>query len=115
MPLRYLMDEQVPKAITVGLRAQGIDVITALEDGSDGLEDAPLLQRAAALGRVLFTRDKDFLKIGASLQRQGGFFAGIVYAHQVHVGIGVCVEDLVLMGSLMEAEEMHNAVKHLPL
>jgi hypothetical protein len=72
MALRFFMDEQVPKAITVGLRAQGIDVITALEDGSDGLDDAPLLQRAAALERVLFTRDKDrrlLAKTGTFLRR----------------------------------------------
>jgi hypothetical protein len=43
------MDVHIPKAITVGLRSQGIDVLTAQEDGIARLADAELLQRAGEL------------------------------------------------------------------
>jgi Domain of unknown function (DUF5615) len=55
MPLALYMDHHVPRAITVGLRLRGVEVITAYEDGASELEDAALLDRATTLGRVLFT------------------------------------------------------------
>jgi len=55
------MDHNVPRAITVGLRLRGVDVITAYEDGADDMDDSALLDRATELGRVLFTHDDDLL------------------------------------------------------
>jgi predicted nuclease of predicted toxin-antitoxin system len=55
------MDEHVPRAISVGLRLRGVDVLTAQEDGLRNTPDADLLDRATALGRVIFTQDDDFL------------------------------------------------------
>ena len=34
------MDHNVPRAITVGLRLHGVDVITAYEDGADDMDDS---------------------------------------------------------------------------
>jgi len=61
MPLAFNMDQHVPRAITLGLRLSGVDVLTAYEDGASGWDDAALLGRASALERVLFTRDDDLL------------------------------------------------------
>ena len=47
------MDVHVPRAITEGLRLRGVDVLTAQEDRTARLTDAELLDRAAALDRVL--------------------------------------------------------------
>ena len=55
------MDEQVPKPITVGLRQRGVDVLTVQEDNRTGVPDPILLDRAAELGRVIFSQDDDFL------------------------------------------------------
>ena len=46
MPISFYMDHHIPKAITVGLRLRGVDVITAHEDGADQLSDDLLLKRA---------------------------------------------------------------------
>ena len=100
MPLGFYMDHHVPSAITNGLRLRGVDVLTAHEDGTQRLEDPALLDRAGALGRVLFTRDDDFLKEAALRQQQGIFFAGVIYAHQLRVSIGVCIENLELIAKL---------------
>jgi hypothetical protein len=45
-------DHHVPRAIVVGVRQQGIDVLTAEADGTADHDDVLLLQRAADLGRV---------------------------------------------------------------
>jgi predicted nuclease of predicted toxin-antitoxin system len=48
------MDEHVHRAITIGLRLRGVDVLTATPD--------PLiLDRALELNRVMFSQDQDFL------------------------------------------------------
>ena len=61
MSVRFYMDVHVPRALTEGLRLRGTDVMTAQEDGARRLGDPELLDRAAALGCVLFTRDTDLL------------------------------------------------------
>ena len=40
------MDQHVPRAIIVGLRLRGIDVITAFEDDAGEMTDSALLDRA---------------------------------------------------------------------
>ncbi|MFQ5963250.1 MAG: DUF5615 family PIN-like protein [Candidatus Scalinduaceae bacterium] len=56
------MDHNVPRAITDGLRARGVNIITAFEDGATDVNDPELLDRASELGRVLFTRDYNLLQ-----------------------------------------------------
>lgn len=75
------MDEQVEGAITRGLQARGVDVLTAQEDGMDDTPDPALLDRAGELGRLMLTRDVDFLIEAARRQRSGETFVGVVYAH----------------------------------
>ena len=55
MTVAFYMDEHVPRAISVGLRLRGVDVLTAQEDGLRNTPDAVLLDRATAIGRVIFT------------------------------------------------------------
>jgi len=52
MPLPFYFDQHVPAAIGRALRLRGVEVLTAYEDGSDRLEDEPLLLRATALFSV---------------------------------------------------------------
>lgn len=80
MTLRFYMDVNVPAAITKGVRARGVDVLTAQEDGTRQLPDPGLLDRALALGREMFTQDTDFLREAARRQQTGESFAGLVYA-----------------------------------
>lgn len=109
------MDVNVPYAVTTGLRLRGIDVLTAQEDGASELKDSELLERAAALGRVLFTQDEDLLREAARRQKTGKRFAGVVYAHQLNVTIGQCVNDLELISRASDPQEWVNCVGHLPL
>jgi predicted nuclease of predicted toxin-antitoxin system len=109
------MDVHVPSAITDTLHRREVDVLTAQEDGSARFDDPRLLTRATALGRVVFTRDEDFLIEGARRQRDAEEFAGIIYAHQLRVTIGQCVQDLELIAKAYEPQEMSGRIEHLPL
>lgn len=115
MSLSYYMDAHVRAAVTNGLRQRGVTVLTAQEDGTDQLDDPPLLDRATALGDVLFTQDVDFLIEAARRQRAGERFTGVVYAHQLRVPIGRCIDDLELLGKVYDPVDMENRVEYLPL
>src|SRR5215211_422413 len=115
MTVALYMDHHVSKAITVGLRLRGIDVITAHEDGADQLDDIALLKRAHELGRALFTQDDDLLEEAAKCQRENIPFSGVIYGHQLRVTIGVCVQDLEIIAKSGESEDLKNRVVFLPL
>ena len=108
------MDHNVPRAITVGLRLRGIDVITAYEDGADDMDDSSLLDRATELGRVLFTHDDDFLAEATKRQQEDVPFGGVIYAHQMGTTIGVCISNLELISNIGEPEDLLNRVQFLP-
>ena len=61
MAIRLYIDHNVPRAITDGLQLRGIDLTTSREDGTSEWGDPELLDRAAELGSVLFTRDYNLL------------------------------------------------------
>ncbi len=109
------MDVHVPQGITDALRARNVDVTTAQEDSYAQAEDPAVLLRATALNSVLFTRDQDFLQICAAWQREGRFFSGVIYAHQLRVTIGRCVQDLTVIAEVGTLEDLANRVEHLPL
>jgi Domain of unknown function (DUF5615) len=108
MPLPIYMDVHVPIAITEGLRRRAIDVLTCQEDGTTEEDDEPLLARATESGRLLFTQDEDFLRIAAQWQRSGKPFLGILYAHQQGASLGRLVEDLELIATCAEPDELSN-------
>jgi hypothetical protein len=115
MPLALYMDQHVPRAITLGLRLRGVDVLTAYEDGASLLPDPALLDRATTLGRVLFTQDDDLLAEATQRQMSGVPFGGVIYAHQLRVSIGQCVQDLELIAQVSEPEEFRNQILFPPL
>lgn len=115
MSLAFYMDHHVPKAIINGLRLRGVDVLTAYEDGANEYEDDDLLDRATELQRVLFTQDDDLLSKAAKRIQKGVPFYGVIYAHQLRVSIGVCVNDLVIIAQAGESEDIIGRVQFLPL
>jgi Domain of unknown function (DUF5615) len=115
MPLKLYMDHHVPRAITLGLRLRQVDTITAFEDQAHEIADDELLDRATALGRVLFTQDDDLLAEATQRQRAGIAFGGVIYAHQADVSIGQCVQDLEIIAAAGSAADVVNHVIYLPL
>jgi predicted nuclease of predicted toxin-antitoxin system len=94
---------------------RGVDAITAYEDDASRLTDSELLDRASRLQRVLFTQDDDLLSEAAKRQRDGIPFNGVIYAHQLRVSIGTCVEDLEFIAKAGEPEDLIGRVEFLPL
>lgn len=115
MAVALYMDHHVPRAIAIGLRLRGVDVVTAFEDGASRMEDPELLDRAGALGRVLFSQDDDLLVEAARRQQEGISFTGVVYAHPLRISIGTCIRDLELIAKVGEPEDLIGRVQFLPL
>jgi len=112
--VKLYMDVHIPKAITEQLRRRGVDVITAIEDGSAELPDDELLERASLLERVLFTQDIGFKAMAEDWQRQGRPFAGLLFGHQLRGTIGQFVTDLEIIALGSEPDEWFNTVEYLP-
>lgn len=115
MSVRFYFDVHIPYAIALGLRLRGVDVLTSQEDGTRELADDRLLDRATALGRVLFSQDQDLLREAQKRQQHGELFGGVIYAPQLGLAIGQCIDDLELIAQCTEPEEWHNRLDYLPL
>ena len=127
MAIALYMDVHIPKAITVGLRFRGVDVLTAQTaqvdnaaqtaqvDNAAQLDDSSLLDPASSLGRVLFTFDDDLLAEAHKRQSEGIAFAGIIYVHLLEVSVGPCIEDLEIIAKAGEPVDLANQVEFLPL
>ncbi|MFN2480121.1 MAG: DUF5615 family PIN-like protein [Pyrinomonadaceae bacterium] len=109
------MDVHVRRAVTLGLRLRGVDVLTAQEDGAGELDDSRLLDRASLLRRVLFTQDDDLLREAAERQQTGKTFAGVIYCHQLNATVGQCIDDLELIAKVTELNEWGGRLIYLPL
>jgi len=104
--VKFYTDEHVARAIVRGLRARGVDVMTAAEAGLSGAADSEHLQRAWSESRVTLTQDHDFLRLHA----EGIEHAGIAYAPQ-HSSIGEIIRWLMLIFQVLNADEMRGRVE----
>lgn len=108
------MDQHVPAAITEGLRRRGVDVLTTQQDGTSRSDDEPLLARATALGRVLFTQDDDFLALAHEWRHSGREFAGLAFAAQTGITYREAIEGLELIAKASDLGDVRNQVYFLP-
>ena len=115
MSLAYYMDENVERAISLGLAGRGVDVLRAQDDGHSNTPDEIVFQRANALGRVLVSEDADMLVYATSQLRAGEGFTGVVFWHQQTLSIGTVIRDLELLSLAGFAEDVRNRVTFLPL
>jgi predicted nuclease of predicted toxin-antitoxin system len=108
------MDEHVHRAITIGLRLRGVDVLTVQEDGLTATPDSLILDRALKLNRVMFSQDQDFLIEAHHRQNMGIPFAGVIYARQL-LAVGDCIRDLEILTKACDLEDLANRVEYIPL
>jgi len=64
---------------------------------------------------VLFTQDEDFLREAIRRQRTAQEFAGVIYAHQLRVNVGLCIHDLELLAKIYDPADMANRIEYLPV
>lgn len=108
-------DENVLGATVAALRARGIDVLTAWDDGFGNTDDRKILDQATELNRVLFSQDTDLLTIAVARQRAGNLsFSGVIYAHQ-HEPVKECADDIELILAVCTYEELLGEIRFVPL
>jgi predicted nuclease of predicted toxin-antitoxin system len=113
--IRLYMDENVGDATIDAPRLRGVDVLTVREDGLTGKPDGEVLDRATALGRVVFTFDSDFYDEASERIASGVHFAGVIYARQMSVTIGQCVREREIICLAGEPEDLADRIDRLPL
>jgi predicted nuclease of predicted toxin-antitoxin system len=107
--LRFHLDEQVPHAVAHGLRRRQIDVTTTTDAGLLGAADEEHIAFALRENRVIFTNDRDFLRLAAA----GAEHAGIVYCAPEDSRIGNAVRYLALMNDCLSPDELLNHIEYL--
>ena len=113
MPVRFYLDHNVDRAVAYGLRHKGVDVLTALEDGSERLSDAALIDRAVELNRVVVSSDRDFIVEARRRQSDGIAFAGVIYVAQ-STAVGTWVDQLELLAKVGEPDDFADTLLFLP-
>ena len=102
MLIRYYLDEHIFAYAAVTLRERGIDTLTTVEAGNLGLSDPEQLAFAAREGRVIVTRDRDYLV----MHSQAVPHAGIVRWHSKRPSESHLIEKLITLWRTHTAEEM---------
>jgi hypothetical protein len=115
MPIRVYLDEDaMARAFVQGLRARGVDVTTAFEEGVTEQDDRDQLVWAAQQERVLYTFNVgDFCRLHAEYMLQGKHHAGIVVVPRQRYTVGEQIRLLLRLLHTMSAEEMRDRLEFL--
>ncbi len=112
MRLRLYLDEDaMDDGFRDALRAQGIDVRTAGEEGTEGYSDEQQLLYAKALGRVIYSFNRGgFMALHTRFLTEGTSHGGIILAPQRRFSVGEQLRRLLLIIDAKQAEEMEDQV-----
>ena len=116
MKIRLLADADLNNSVVAALkrREPGVDSMTAIAAGLEGLPDSEVLEVAARLGRVLVTHDRRTMPHHFGEFVQGRTSPGVFVISQ-HFPPAHAAEELLLIWSTTEAEEWENRICSLPL
>ena len=106
--IRFYTDENIPRAVIDGLRRLDVDIVSAPDMDMLEKSDDEHLELAASLGRVLFTHDRDFLR----LDSQGIPHTGIAYTHQ-SASISRIINGLMRIRENNTPEDMIGRVEYI--
>ncbi|NEP83672.1 MAG: hypothetical protein F6K39_39430 [Okeania sp. SIO3B3] len=107
--IKFHLDENAPNAIADSLRRRKVDVSTTYETNLISLSDEEQLIFAANQNRVIFTQDRDFLR----LHYAGFSHSGIAYCIKGSHSIGEILRGLILIWEVLESEDMLGKVEFL--
>lgn len=115
MQIRFYIDEDaMARALVQGLRARGIDVTTALDEGMGGKDDKTQLEQATRLGRTIYTFNVGhFYQLHAEYLSQGKNHAGIIVVYRQRYSIGDQIRKLAGLIKTTSADEMANTLHFL--
>jgi len=106
--IRFHLDEHVDPAIAIALRRAGIDVTTTIEAGLRTKDDQAHLLFARGKGRVIVTRDQDFLSLAAATKNH----PGIVF-YTADQSMREIIEGLILIYEVMLPDEMAGWIEYI--
>jgi len=110
----YFDADAMQRAVVRGLRARGVDAITANVAGIAGATDEEQLEFARNDGRVLFSfNSSDFQRIHTQYLSRGETHAGIILASQQQYSIGERIRRLLRLVATRSAEEMRDCLEFL--
>lgn len=107
--IKFHLDENVTNAVANGLRQRGIDVTTTHESGLISTSDEVQLGFALSEGRVIFTQDRDFLRLHYADVKH----AGIAYSIKGRRSTGQILSGLILIWEVLTPEEMRNKLEFI--
>ena len=117
MSIRYQADNDLNRHIVAATfrKEPSIDFRTAQQAKLDGLDDAAVLQRAAAEGRILVSHDKRTMpRHFASFLTQGNTTPGVLLVIPQDAPLGPVVETLLLIWADNNPEDWQNAITIIP-
>jgi predicted nuclease of predicted toxin-antitoxin system len=115
MPLSLYFDVHVAQSVVDQLRERGVDVQTAFNDGAVQLDDAEVLERARAQGRVIFTHDIRLKQVAEAWQREHRAFGGLLFGQVLQGNVGRFVSDLERLAKNSETADWANSIEYIPI
>lgn len=107
--IKFHLDENVGNAIAQGLKLRGIDVSTTPLSNLIGSSDEQQLAFAVSQRRVVFTQDKDFLRLHSVSKDH----AGITYCQKGLRATGEIIEGLYLIWECMDSDDIAGQVEFI--
>jgi hypothetical protein len=102
------------RALLRALRARGVDITTALDEGMIERSDGEHLDYATAQERVLYTLNvADFYRLHMTYLAQGKGHAGIILARQQRYSVGEQMRRLLKLVASRSPEQMRDRVEFL--
>jgi hypothetical protein len=110
----YVDEDAMTKSVVFGLRARGVDVLTASDARMINREDADHLALAASLERILYTFNvADYCALHEAWIAEGREHAGIVLATQQRYRVGEEIRRLMRCLGRVSAHDMRNRIEFL--
>jgi len=110
----YIDEDSMDQALVQALRARGVNVTTALEEGMIAKNDHLHLDYAARYGRALYSFNRgDFFHLHTQYLTQSKSHAGIILSRQQNYSVGEQMRRLLKLIATKSAEEMQNQVEFL--
>ena len=112
-PIKIYTNENIPIAVSEGLKRRDIEAFSARDHGNLGLSDEEHLKWAAKNKASILTHDDDLLRISSDWQKEGKEHWGIIYISRKKFSIGECIRKVELLVSVLDTEDMKNHIEFL--
>jgi hypothetical protein len=110
----YVDEDSMDRDLVRALRARGVDVTTAQDEGMMGCSDEEHLLFATNQGRVLYSFNRgDFFRLHSQYAVEGKSHAGILLARQQYYSVGEQMRRVLKVMALRSAAEMRDRVEFL--